>query len=235
MVFRYAEEIFTLGQDLMDAVKQRPTQKPLRLVLGVDDVLPKEIAHEIIAPALTLREVRILCREASLERLVADLALNELDLVLSDAPVTPTLKIRAYNHLLGECGVIWMGATSLVKQYRRKFPSSLEGAPILLPTDATAIRRQLDRWIDQQKVRPTIMGEFEDFALLRTFGERGAGIFPVPALLETRFKKLYGVEHFGVAKGVTAHFYAISVERKLKHPAVVAICDTARNKTFASR
>ena len=234
MVFRYAEEIFALGQDLMDAVKQRPTEKPLRVVIGVDDVLPKEIAHELIVPALALSQVRILCREASLERLVAELALNELDVVLSDAPVTPTLNIRAYNHHLGQCGVVWMGTPALVKSHRRKFPSSLEGATILLPTDDTAIRRQLDRWIDQQKVRPTVMGEFEDFALFRTFGERGAGIFPVPAFLETRFKKLYGVDHIGVAEGVTAHFYAISIERKLKHPAVVAICDTARNKTFAA-
>ncbi|HEX7296277.1 MAG TPA: transcriptional activator NhaR [Pyrinomonadaceae bacterium] len=234
MVFRYAEEIFALGQDLMDAVKQRPTEKPLRVVIGVDDVLPKEIAHELIVPALALSQVRILCREASLERLVAELALNELDVVLSDAPVTPTLNIRAYNHHLGHCAVVWMGTPTLVKNHRRKFPSSLEGATILLPTDDTAIRRQLDRWIDQQKVRPIVMGEFEDFALLRTFGERGAGVFPVPALLESRFKKLYGVDHIGVAEGVTANFYAISIERKLKHPAVVAICDTARNKTFAA-
>jgi LysR family transcriptional activator of nhaA len=234
MVFKYAEEIFALGEDLMNAVKQRPTRKPRRLIIGVDDVLPKEIAHELIAPAFNLPEaVHILCHEANLERLVAGLTLNELDVVLSDAPVTPALNTQTYNHHLGQCGVVWMGTAPLAKIHRRRFPKSLDGAPILLPTSDTAIRRQLDRWIDKQGIRPVVVGEFEDFALLRTFGERGAGVFPVPTLLERRLKRLYSVERFGAAEGVTAHFYAISVERKLKNPAVVAICETARTKTFA--
>lgn len=234
LVFRYAEQIFSLGQDLMDALKQRPSGKPLRLVVGVDDVLPKEIAQEVIQPAFHLPEgIRILCREASLERLVTELALHELDIVLSDAPVTPTLNVRAFNHPLGSCGVVWMGTASLVKRYRRGFPRALQGAPILLPTDDTAIRRQLDRWIERQNIRPVIVGEFEDFALLRAFGQQGAGIFPVPSILEKRFRKLYDVLRVGVAEGVTANFYAVSIERKLRHPAVIAICDTAKRKIFA--
>jgi LysR family transcriptional regulator, transcriptional activator of nhaA len=233
MVFRYAEEIFTLGQDLVDAVKQRPTGKPLRLVIGVDDVLPKEIARQLIDPAFSLPEtVHIICHEASLEKLVAKLALHELDVVLSDAPVTPTLNIRAYNHHLGECGVVWMAAPSLAKVYRRRFPKSLTGAPILLPTDHTAIRRQLDRWLEHEGLRPIVVGEFDDFALLRAFGQRAAGIFPVPAILEKEFRKLYDVQLLGSASGVSAHFYAVSIERRLKHPAVVAISETAR-KAFA--
>jgi LysR family transcriptional activator of nhaA len=233
-VFRYAEEIFTLGQDLMDAVKQRPTGKPLRLVVGVDDVLPKEIAQELIEPALNLPEtVRILCREASLERLVADLAIHELDVVLSDAPVTPTLNIRAYNHPLGECGVTWVGTPALTKTYRRKFPKSLEGAPVLLPTEDTAIRRGLDVWFRNQNVRPVVIGEFEDFALLRAFGQRAKGIFPIPSVLEKHFKKLYGFDAIGTANHLTAKFFAVSTERRLKHPAVLAICETARQKLFA--
>jgi LysR family transcriptional regulator, transcriptional activator of nhaA len=234
VAFQYAEQIFSLGQDLMDALKQRPSGKPLRLVVGVDDVLPKEIAQELIQPAFALPEgIRILCHEASLERLVTELALHELDIVLSDAPVTPTLNVRAFNHPLGSCAVVWMGTPSLAKRYRRGFPQALQGAPVLLPTDDTAIRRQLDRWLDSHDIRPVIVGEFEDFALLRAFGQQGAGIFPVPSILEKRFRKLYGVLRLGVAEEVTANFYAVSIERKLKHPAVIAICDTAKRKIFA--
>src|SRR5688572_33477512 len=145
MVHGYAEQIFSLGQELMDAVKQRPSARPLKLVVGVDDVLPKEIAQALIEPAFRLRRpIRLLCREGSLEPLLAALALHELDVVLSDTPVTPSLNVRAYNHPLGECGVSWMGTPALAKSLRRSFPKSLDGAPVLLPTDDTAIRRDLD-------------------------------------------------------------------------------------------
>jgi LysR family transcriptional activator of nhaA len=236
VVFRYAEEIFTLGQNLMDAVKQRPTGKPMRLVVGVDDVLPKEIAQELIEPALHLPEpVMLRCHEANLERLMAELAVHEVDVVLSDAPVTPTLNVRAYNHPLGESGVNWIGIASLARLYRRGFPKSLQGAPILLPTDDTAIRRKLDRWFDSHGIRPVVAGEFDDFALLRAFGQAGTGIFPIPSVLEKKFRKTYGFEHIGSAKGVTGQFYAVSVERKLKNPAVIAICETAREKIFGGK
>ena len=233
VVFGYAEEIFGLGQELMDAVKQRPTGRPLRLTVGVDDVLPKEIAKALIEPAFRLREpVRILCREASLERLVAALAIHELDLVLSDAPVTPTLKVRAFNHALGECDVSWMGTPALAKTYRRRFPRSLDGAPVLLPTDDTAIRRGLDRWLESNAVRPVLVGEFEDYALLCVFGQEGKGVFPVPSVLEKQFRTQYGLERIGRIDSVRARFYAVSVERRLKHPAVIAIRDAARRELF---
>jgi LysR family transcriptional activator of nhaA len=170
-----------------------------------------------------------------LERLLAELAVHELDVVLSDAPVTPTLNIRAYNHPLGESTVGWVGTPALAEVYRRKFPKSLNGAPILLPTDDTAIRRKLDRWFDHHGVRPTVMGEFDDFALLRAFGQVGTGIFPIPSVLERKFRKMYGFEHIGSAEGVTGQFYAVSVERKLKNPAVIAICETAREKLFGGK
>jgi LysR family transcriptional activator of nhaA len=235
VVFRYAEEIFGLGLELMDAVKQRPTGKPLRLAIGVDDVLPKEIAQALIAPALGLAEsVRLLCREASLERLVADLALHELDVVLSDAPVTPDLKFRAYNHALGESEVIWMGTSTLAKAHRRGFPRSLDGAPILLPTDDTAVRRDLDQWFAAQGIRPVVVGEFEDYALLRAFGRRGTGVYPTFQVLEKELKKLYGLQRIGPATGVKGRFYAISVEKRVRHPAVAAICEAARESLFAT-
>ena len=234
LVFRYAEEIFGLGRELMDAVKQRPTGRPLRLVVGIDDVVPKEIAHALIEPALRLREpVRLLCREGSLEPLVAKLSLHELDVVLSDAPVTPSLDIRAFNHPLGECGVSWMAAPPLAKAYRRGFPQSLDGAPILLPTADTAIRRGLDHWFEKKRVRPVLVAEFEDYALLRAFGQRGTGVLPVPSVLEKDFRRQYGLQHLGPVDGVVGRFYAVSIERKIRHPAVAAICESARRTLFA--
>jgi LysR family transcriptional activator of nhaA len=235
MVYRYAEEIFGLGRELMDAVRQRPTGRPIRLVVGIDDVVPKEIAHALIEPALRLREpVRLLCREGSLEQLVAKLSIHELDVVLSDAPVTPSLNVRAFNHPLGDCGVRWMGAPALATAHRRGFPQSLNGAPVLLPTDDTAIRRGIDQWFDKRGLRPAVMAEFEDFALLRTFGQRGTGMLPVPAVLEKDFHLQYGLQRIGLVDGVIARFYAVSVERKIRHPAVAAICDAARRTLFAT-
>jgi LysR family transcriptional activator of nhaA len=234
VVFRYAEDIFGLGLELMDAVKRRPTAKPLRLAIGVDDVLPKEIAYALIEPAMRLPEaVRLLCREAGLERLVADLALHELDVVLSDAPVAPSLNIRAYNHALGDCEVIWMGTPALAKAHRRGFPKSLDGAPILLPTADTSIRRDLDQWCEAQAIRPVVVGEFEDYGLLRVFGSRGAGIYPTFQVLEKELKRHYGLQRIGLAKGVRGRFYAISVEKRVRHPAVAAICESARRSLFA--
>lgn len=234
MVFRYADEIFGLGRELMDAVKQRPTGRPLRLVIGVDDVLPKEIAHRLIEPALRLPEhVRVLCREAGLDRLVAELMLHELDVVLSDAPITPSLNVRAYSHPLGDCGVVFMGTRDLTKRYRPRFPRSLNGAPVLLPTDDTAIRRNLDLWFSQHGVRPILIGEFEDYALLRVFGKSGAGVFPVPSVLEKQFRDQDRVQRIGAVKDVRGRFYAVTVERKIQHPAVLAICEAARKELFA--
>jgi LysR family transcriptional activator of nhaA len=236
IAFRYADEIFSLGQELMDALKQRSTDKPVRLVVGVDDVLPKEIAQELIEPALHLPKPVILrCHEANLETLMARLAIHEVDLVLSDAPVTPTLNVRAFNHLLGETGVVWIGVPELAKRYRRNFPKSLNGAPILLPTGDTAIRRKLDRWFDLHAIRPTLVGEFDDFALLRAFGQSGTGLFPIPLVLAKQFHNMYGFGRVGKAVGVMGQFYAVSVERKLKNAAVIAICESAREHLFGSK
>ncbi|MGB9464374.1 MAG: LysR family transcriptional regulator [Candidatus Acidiferrum sp.] len=228
IVYGYAEEIFALGREMMNSIKKRPTGKPLRLTVGIDDVLPKEIAQRLIEPAFGLSQpVRILCREASLQRLVADLAAHELDVVLSDSPAAPVLNLRTYDHPLGETGIIWMGTPRLVRMYRRGFPKSLDGAPILLPTDDTAIRRQLDHWFSHLGVRPVMVGEFKDYALLRVFGQRGTGLFPAHSVLERQFRKQYGLQRLGAAKNVRGCFYAITVERGLNHPAVQAICSSA--------
>ncbi|HMN47135.1 MAG TPA: transcriptional activator NhaR [Povalibacter sp.] len=229
LVFGYANEIFTLGQEMLDALEQRPSTRPLRLRVGIDDVVPKEIAYRILEPGMQLKQlVRVTCREGTLERLVADLVMHDIDVVLSDAPVTPTLNMRAHSHSLGQCKVYWMATPALAKTLRRGFPKSLDGVPVLLPTDDTAIRRALDQWLDRQGVRPLMLGEFEDYAMLREFARAGHGFAPVPSVLESQFRSQHGFVRIGMAHGVKAEFFAISAERKIKHPAVVAMTSAAR-------
>ena len=232
-VFSYAEDIFSLGQELLDVVKNRPVGRAMRLDIGIVDVMPKVIAQLLIEPALHLREnVRVVCREAASDSLLARLATHELDLVLSDSPVDPSLSIRAYSHLLGECGVIFVSAPKLASKFRKDFPKSLDGAPLFLPTENTALRRALEFWFETNSVRPTIVGEFEDYALLRAFGETGAAIFPMPSVFEKQPDKLRGLATIGHTDKVRMHFYAISAERKLQHPAVVAISNAAKRELF---
>lgn len=234
LVFRYADEIFSLGKEMIDTVRYPPSRRPSRLVIGLADVLPKLIARQLIEPALHLGEpVRIVCREASPEQLLARLAINELDLVLTDAPMDPNLKVRAYNHLLGESGISFVGTAKLANAIGRRFPQSLNGAPILLPTDNTSVRRALDQWFNSLGIQPVVVGEFEDDALLRVFGEKSTGIFPTPSVLEGQLRQRYGLRLIGRTKEVRVRVYAISVEKNIKHPAVVAICDTARRELFA--
>jgi len=229
VVYGYADEIFGLGRDLVEALEHRPTRRPLRFVVGIDDVVPKEIVHRLLEPALALkRPVRLICREGTLERLVADLAVHEVDLVLSDSPITPSLHVRAYSHHLGTSEESWMAAPALAKKLRRGFPKSLDGVPVLLPTDDTAIRRALDQWFDRQDVHPLVIGEFEDYALMREFARAGHGFAPVPTVLQEQFRREYGLASVGRATGVEAQFFAISVERRIKHPAVAAIVQHGR-------
>jgi LysR family transcriptional activator of nhaA len=234
-VFGYAEDIFSLGRELMDVVKNRPIGRPLRLDVGVVDVLPKMIAHWLLEPALQLREqVRVVCREATFDQLLARLATHELDLVLSDSAVDPTLKIRAYSHQLGECGVTFVATPQLAAKYARRFPKCLDGAPMLLPTDNTSFRRNLDFWLDSEGIRPLVIGEFEDYALLRAFGHAGGGVFPVPSVFEKQLRLQDSVRKVGSTENVRVYFFAISGERKIEHPAVVAICDSARRQLFSA-
>lgn len=228
LVFSYAEDIFGLGGDLLSALAHQPTRRPMRFVVGIDDVLPKEIAQRLLEAALdTNPPAQLVCREGTLEYLLAALQVHEIDLVLSDSPVTPSLTTRAYNHQLGSCGESWMAAPAIAKELRRGFPKSLHGAPMLLPTADTAIRRSLDQWLDKQGVQPLIVGEFEDYALLREFARAGRGVAPVPDVLEQQFRRESGLLLVGAAKKVQAQFYAISMERKIKNPAVLAICEQA--------
>lgn len=234
VVFRYAEDIFALGREMLDTVRGRPTGQPLQLLIGIADVLPKEISHALIGPALQLTEqVQITCREDNQEHLLAQLSIQELDVVLSDTPIGPPAKVRAYNHLLGDCGTTFFATPELCKRYSRRFPKVLQDAPLLLPSENTNVRRALDHWLDDLQIRPFVVGQFEDFALLRCFGETGAGMFAAPSVLEKLFRRERKLRIIGRAAAVRNRFYAISVERKLKHPAVVAICETARQELFS--
>jgi LysR family transcriptional activator of nhaA len=233
VAFRYADEIFSLGRELLDVVKGRSPGRPVRFSVGVSDVVPKLVAHRLLEPALRLAEpVRLVCHEDHLDALLARLALHELDLVISDAPIGPHVKVRGFSHALGECGVQVFGAPALAAARRRGFPGSLEGAPMLLPTEGSVLRRSLDAWFEQRGLRPLVVGEFEDSALLKTFASEGAGLFVGPAAIEREIRAQYGVKSVGSLDGVVERFYAISAERRLKHPAVVAISAAAREKLF---
>jgi LysR family transcriptional activator of nhaA len=235
LTFRYAEEIFGLGRELLDTVKGRPGVGPLRLVVGVSQAIPKLVARRLLEPAWALpgpQPVRLVCLEDRPERLLAELASMHIDLVLSDAPVPPSTAVRAFNHVLGECGVSICARKDLAKAHRKGFPGSLADAPMLFPTEGTNLRRALELHFDQRDIRPRVVSEFEDSALLKAFGQDGAGLFPVPTAIEEDVCRQYDVEVVGRLPEVRERFYAISVERRLRNPAVLAICTTARERVF---
>jgi LysR family transcriptional activator of nhaA len=236
VVYRYAEEIFSLGRELVDTVKGRGAGKQLRLDVGIVDVVPKLVVRRLLQPALDLAEpVRLVCVEGSYEKLLADLALHSLDIVIADAPVPAGSNIRAYNHLLGETSISFFAVRSLASPLRRKFPASLDGAPVLLPLEQLPLRRALDQWFERRAVKPKVIAEFEDSALLKAFGADGLGVFAAPTVVEAEVMAQYGVEVIGRSDEVRERFYALSAERRLKHPAVVAISDAARQDLFIKR
>jgi LysR family transcriptional activator of nhaA len=230
----YADEIFSLGRELTEAVRSRPAGRPLRFAVGITDAIPKLVAHRLLEPVFRLEEpVHLVCREGASHRLLADLAVHALDLVISDAPIPTRVGVRGFSHLLGECGVaIFCGAARAAK-HRRRFPRSLDGAPFLLPTDDQASRRSLEQWFVAQAVRPRVVGEFDDSALLKVFAQAGRGLFAGPEAVEREITRQYGVRVVGRCEGVRERFFAISAERRIAHPAVVAITESAREKLFS--
>lgn len=221
--------MFSIGQELMDTVKQRAPNRPLRLNVGVSDSLPKLVIRRLLTPALAMpQSVRLVVHEYGLDRLLLDLAAYRLDVVLSDSPAGREASVRAYSHLLGESGITFFGGETLSRRLGRNFPKSLDGAPMFLPTRHQAMRRSLDQWFEGCGIRPHVLGEFDDSALLKIFGQSGDGIFPAPTVVQAEVRSAYNVAVVGHAEEVVERFYAISVERKLKHPAVVAITEAAR-------
>ena len=234
VVFRYADEIFSIGRELTDVLRGRPRGRPVRLHVGVTDVIPKLVAHRILAPVLQLPEpVRLLCIEGDPATLARALSSHGLDLLIADAPFPPALRVRAYNHLLGSCRLSVFGSPAVASKYRRGFPRSLDGAPVLLQTEASVTRRPLEQWFESIDVRPQIVGEFQDSALIGTFGAQGTGLFFAPSAIEREVAAHYRVKLVGRIDSVIERFYAISVERRLKHPAVVALTQAARTTLFS--
>jgi len=235
LALRYAEEIFGLGNELVDVVQGKKSGKLMRLDVGVVDVLPKLLVKSLLEPALILAEpVRLVCHEGSFDRLLAGLAEHRLDIVLADSPVPSGSAVRAHNHLLGECGVGLFASSSLARAYRGGFPASLNGAPFLLPAESLALRRSLNVWFDRHGIVPHVVAEFEDSALLKIFGADGIGVFPAPLAVASDVQERYGVEQLGAAERVSERFYAISAERRLNHPAVLAIARAAHEDLLAT-
>jgi LysR family transcriptional activator of nhaA len=233
LVYRYAEEIFALGRELQDTLAGRPGGRPLRLRVGVAEGLPKLMAYRLLEPALRISEpVHLVCREGSPARLLADLSIHSLDVVLLDAPPTPGTTVRVFSHLLGESGVTLFGALELARRYRRRFPASLDGAPMLLPTVDSTLRGSLDQWLERARIRPLVRGEFSDSAVLKVFGGAGAGLFAAPSVVEDEVRRQYGVRVIGRIPSIRERFYAVSAERRLRHPAVAAISQAARAELF---
>lgn len=234
VVFRYADEIFGLGGELLQTIRGSSSGQVGRFAVGISDSLPKLTTYRLLEPALKLQPpMRLYVRIDKTDRLLSELATHGLDLVLTDSPMPPT-SVRAFNHMLGECDVTVFGAPALAKQYRKEFPASLDGAPMLLQTRNTALRQSLELWFHTAKVTPNIMGEVEDVAVLQVLGQHGVGLFAAPSVVEQDVCEQYRVQVVGRLEKVRERFYGISVERRLKHPAVVAISEAAQHKLFAS-
>ncbi len=225
---RYADDIFRTGREMQQALKGIPTGERLRLVAGVADVIPKRVAALLLQSAVqAVPRLALVCRESPLPELLAALALHEIDVVLSDSPASEDVRVKAFNHPLVDCGVTFLAAPKLA-HLRKGFPRSLDGAPALLPAAGTAVRRGLEAWFEARAIRPDVAGEFDDSALLEAFGARGMGFFAAPSIIDKEVAAEHEVASIGRTEEIRERFYAISVERRLRHPAVAAIAEAAR-------
>lgn len=224
----HAEQIFMLGNELKALLHHPGRQGELALRVGLTDAVPKSIAYRLLAPALQLSQpVRLLCQEEKPEKLFAELALHHLDLVISDRPLPATVGVKGYSHRLGRSALIWVGTPTLAARARHDFPRSLRDLPLLLPGANAAQSAPLARWLQEQKLASHVVGEFDDSALMKSFGEAGVGLFPVPEVILEEVCRHYGVEQAGRLDEVQVSYYAISLERRLTHPAVLAVSQQA--------
>ena len=215
-----ADLIFQLGDDLPSLVREAVSSHSVRLRVGISDGLPKLIVHRLLQPVITEPGLRLLCLESQFSDLLGDLALHKIDVVISDRPAPPSPNIKLYTHALGSSSIAWYGKPSLLQTAQHEFPKCLESLPVLLPTTHTASRDRLDYWFKQLGIRPRIVGEFEDGALLKTFGANGMGVFPAAEWVHEELLAHYAVERLGPCEGVTEHFYAIGTEKRVQHPLV---------------
>lgn len=233
LALSYAEEIFHVSAELEALLRGGPRDPAIPFRVGIADVVPKSIAHQLLAPVLTLAEpIRLICREDRLERLLADLAIHRLDMVLADRPMPPGLDVKGYSHPLGECGVAFFATPDLAARLGKDFPACLDGAPMLVPGEDSALRAPLMRWLERRGLRPRVVAEFDDSALMKAFGQSGSGVFPAPAAMALEIEAHYGVVPLGQTDDMHERFFAISAERRLTHPAVVAVSDAARAGLF---
>ncbi len=229
LALSYADEIFSLGSELEDNLRNLPEDRPLMFKTGIVDVVPKTIAHQLLAPVLEMPEpMRLLCRENSIEALLADLALHRVDMVIADGPIPPGIDVRGFNHPLGESGISFMGAPELVDTLEGKFPQNLNGAPLLMPSSVNRVHDRLLQWLESQRVYPRITGEFDDSALMKVFGQAGVGVFVAPTAIAEEVGKQFGATQIGRTDAVREQFFAISVERRISHPAVAVVTEAAR-------
>jgi LysR family transcriptional activator of nhaA len=235
VAFRYAEDIFSLGREFLETIKGRPSGRPITLLVGVSDVLAKSVVYRMLEPAFRLSEdVCVVCRaDRSTEAFMAELAANALDVVLSDTPAGPNSPVKAFSHPLGECGTVLFASPELAASCRRRFPDSLDGVPFLLPGATSTLRRSLDEWFHSHGVRPRVIAEMDDAALAAELGEQRVGVFAAPDVVEKEIRKRHKVHVVGRIEDVRQRFYAISLDRKIRHPAVMAICEIARTRIFA--
>lgn len=233
LVLSRADEIFQIGKELADILKNSPPEEALPFRVGLAESVPKSIAFRLLAPALRLdRPVRLFCHRDRLENLFAELAIHKLDLVIADRKLPPELGVMAFNHLLGRCAITFFGTEALTRRFGPGFPQSLEGAPLLIPLGSAAPHGFLGRWFGEHALHPHVVGEFDDTALMKTFGQAGLGMFPAPSVMGEEVRRLYGVEAVGEAHDIDVRYYAISAERRLKHPAVMAVSEHARMDLF---
>lgn len=233
-VLTYAEKIFTLGDELVDSLREQPAKSVRWFRIGIADVVPKSIAYRLIEPALHLAEpVRLVCREGRLASLLAELAVHRLDLVIADRPMPSNLNVRGYSHFLAESGMTVFAAESLLAGLTGDFPALLNDAPFLLPGEDVVVRPKLQQWFESQEVRPRIVGEFDDTALLKAFGQAGAGLFVAPTAIAAYVQTQFRVKALGRIDSVKEQLYGITSERQLTHPGIVAISEAAHSAAFA--
>lgn len=224
LALSYADEIFEVGAEMEQALSGGVLKRLMPFRVGIADVMPKSIVYKLLTSAMTLDEpIKIICKEGQLDRLLADLAIHRLDLVLSDRPMPADIKIKAYSHKLVECGVSFFATSKLAELYKNDFPNSLNHAPLLVPSIETSMRKNLMQWLDKKRLHPTLVGEFDDSALMKAFGQAGIGIFTAPSIIDEEVQLQNGVVKIGEIDELVERFYAISTERKASHPAVIAI------------
>ncbi len=225
----YADEIFQVGAELEDMLQNRMAVRAHPFRVGIADVVPKTIAYQLLAPALMLAEpVKLVCKEDRLEQLAAELSIHKLDMVLADRPLPSNMDIKGYSHPLGECGIAFLAAPAVAERLEGDFPGKLHAAPLLIPGEDSALRAVLLRWLERKGIQPAIVGEFDDSALMSAFGQAGAGVFPVPLTTAGEVMRQTGAVEVGQTLEIRERFFAISVERRLSHPAVVAVSEAAR-------